>query len=238
MLLYLFLLNMKKDRNSVNVGRNIGVVKRVPRAGHIPRTLEGVGGVKLYDIPGVKYPTSMLAESSQRKLGRTLLLNKAPSWSISARQAAAILGCLPSSARDLMHRANVRYCRVYDGTCPPRTYWDRNRVMSLARQRRPVINHKSPRLLTAAEAVEILGVSRNTLSRYVRSGALQQFRLRVRGTSGARLGCFYLRNEVEDLCMHRRALGRVQTKAPRVRTSKVCFLGCPLTDKPTNSTVP
>ncbi len=236
MLLYLLLLSMNQNSDTSNAGRNIGVVKRIPRAGYIPRTLDGVGGVKLYDIPGVKYPTSMLSESSQRKQGRTLLLNKAPSWSISARQAAAILGCLPSSARDLLHRANVRYCRVYDGTCPPRTYWDRNRVKSLARQRRPVINHKSPRLLTAGEAVAILGVSRNTLSRFVRSGMLQQFRLRVRGESGARLGCFYLREEVEKLYMHRSALGRVRT-APRRRIRGVCFLGCPPTDKPTNSTV-
>ncbi len=201
---------MKKSREYGLTSCNPRILCGVNRGFSLPRTLAGVGGLKLYDIPGVMYPAHMLPESVQRRLGVVPLLSKPPTWAISARQAAEILGCLPSSARDLLHRERVRFCRVSDGTCPPRTYWDRNRVMSLARRRRPVINKKSPRLITANEAVSILNVSRNSLSRYVRSGLLQLFRLRVRGTSGARMGCFYLRSEVERLNKHRRAIHRPQ----------------------------
>lgn len=202
----------------------------------------GVGGLKLYDIPGVIYPAHMLTAAAQRKFGMTPILSKPPSWSISARQAAEILGCLPSSARDLLHRERVRFCRVSDGSGPSRTYWDRNRVISLARRRRPVINNKSPRLITTNEAVSLLNVSRNTLSRYVRLGLLQMFRLRVRGEGGARVGCFYLRAQVEKLSRHRRAImspnisRRVRKEFFAELTSEL-ETDSALPDTPTNSPV-
>lgn len=223
MLVCNFSLHMKKIREHGATGCNPRILCGSMSRTTIPRTLKGVGGLKLFDIPGVMYPAHMLPVDTQRRLGVVPLLSKPPSWSISARQAAEILGCLPSSARDLLHRERVRFCRVFDGTCPPRTYWDRNRVMSLARRRRPIINKKSPRLISANEAVCILSVSRNTLSRYVRAGLLQQFRLRVRGSGGARIGCFYLRSEVEKLNRHRRAILRPQLSGLQERSF---YLGC------------
>ena len=86
-------------------------------------------------------------------------------------------------------------------------YWDRRRVQALARKLRTPLTHVSPQLIASAEALAILRVSRNSLSRFVKQGLLQRFRLRVRVTEGPRLRFYYLRDEVEQLDRHRRASG-------------------------------
>ena len=179
----------------------------IRRAGYIPRTLIGVNGVRLINIPGVYYPPHMLTEKTQRERHLPVILSKPPAWAISSRQAAEILGCKQSSTRELLHRERVRFCRVAEKGCPPMAYWDRRRVQALARKLRTPLTHVSPQLIASAEALAILRVSRNSLSRFVRQGLLQRFRLRVRVAEGPRLRFYYLRDEVAELDRHRQALG-------------------------------
>ena len=72
-------------------------------------------------------------------------------------------------------------------------YWDRRRVQAPERKLRTPLTHVSPQLIASAEALAILRVSRNSLSRFVRQGLLQRFRLRVRVAEGPRLRFYYLR---------------------------------------------
>ena len=134
----------------------------IRRAGQLPRTLIGVNGVRLINIPGVYYPPHMLTEKTQRERHLPVILSKPPAWAISSRQAAEILGCTP-------------------------------------------LTRVSPQLVASADALATLRVSRNSLSRFVKQGLLQRFRLRVRVAEGPRLRYYYLRDEVEELDHHRRA---------------------------------
>ena len=79
---------MKVSREDAAAGRASRILGGARVGAAVPRTMIGVGGLKLYDIPGVIYPAHMLTAAAQRKFGMTPILSKPPSWSISARQAA------------------------------------------------------------------------------------------------------------------------------------------------------
>ena len=78
---------------------SIGGIRRVAS---LPRTLIGVNGVRLINIPGVYYPPHMLTEKTQRERHLPVILSKPPAWAISSRQAAEIPGCKQSSTRELL----------------------------------------------------------------------------------------------------------------------------------------
>lgn len=166
------------------------------RVNTIPRTLVGAGGVRLYNFPGVIYPDSVLTEQDRRSRGVAVIMQQVPKWGISTREAADVLGCLPSSARSLLHREHVRHCRVAASTCPPVAYWDRRQVHSLAVLRQPVFIYPPLAFVVADEVRRTLGISRNTMIRYVKHGQLHQVRLRVHTSQGARIVTYYLREEV------------------------------------------
>ena len=92
--------------------KNNDSIGGVRRADSLPRTLIGVNGVRLINIPCVYYPPHMLTEKTQRERHLPVILSKPPAWAISSRQAAEILGCKQSSTRELLHRERVRFCRV------------------------------------------------------------------------------------------------------------------------------
>lgn len=220
-------LSINSGMNSERVNRpsslqDYSESKRIPRAGYIPRTLVGAGGVRLYDIPGVIYPDYMLSDKKKLERGGSVILSTPPSWAISTREAARILGCNPSSARELLHRKRVRFCRVAIGPCPPTAYWDRGAVRRLAKKRRPVISDLPERLVNTTEAAQVLQVSKNTLCRYARSGYLQKIRLRTRREDGARLRNYYLRSEVEAMKARRELILSSPVPIPRPRER---FLG-------------
>ena len=219
--------------NSERVNRssplqNYSESRSIPRAGYIPRTLVGAGGVRLYDIPGVIYPDYMLSDKKKQERGGSVILSTPPPWAIPTREAARILSCNPSSARELLHRKRVRFCRVAIGPCPPTAYWDRGAVHRLAKKRRPVITDLPERLVNTTEAAQELQVSKNTLCRYARSGYLQKIRLRTRREDGARTRNYYLREEVEALKARRELLLCSPVPIPR---SLERFLGTKQNDK-------
>ena len=92
--------------------KNKDSIGGIRRADYLPRTLIGVNGVRLINIPGVYYPPHMLTEKTQRERHLPVILSKPPAWAISSRQAAEIPGCKQSSTRELLHRERVRFCRV------------------------------------------------------------------------------------------------------------------------------
>lgn len=220
-------LSIHASMNSERVNRssslqNYSVSRSIPRAGYIPRTLVGAGGVRLYDIPGVIYPDYMLTDKKKQERGGCVILSAPPSWAIPTREAARILGCNPSSARELLHRKRVRFCRVAIGPCPPTAYWDKGAVRRLAKKRRPVISELPERLVSTTEAAHELQISRNTLCRYARAGYLQKIRLRTRKEDGARLRNYFLRGEVETLKARRELILRSPVPLPKLRDR---FLG-------------
>lgn len=83
----------------------------------IPRRLIGAHRVRLFDIQGITYPESVLKEVPPEPIAPA-----APEWGISTNEAAAILGCKPSSARDVMDKLDVRKVKARRHSFPPTWY--------------------------------------------------------------------------------------------------------------------
>lgn len=178
----------------------------------IKRTLIGVGGVHLIEHPGVVYPKEVLRTrpGMERKTGTPY--DKIPRWGVSTREAARILMCSPTAARQRLHRCKVLFHRVKRNDGPPALFWKLTQVEKLAGKTYPLVARRPPKMLDAAEAAEILGMARSALYRYAKRGTLHVTTLRVASPKGARLRCYYRRNEIEAL-------------ARKVRVKLLRFLG-------------
>lgn len=193
-------------------------VRRVRKT--VPRTLIGAGGVRLYDIPGVVYPPAVLSGGLYYPCWQgEQVVRRAPIGSVSTKEAADILMCTPSSAREWLHLKKVRHIRVRQKKGGIMIYWDKKRVSELASERRPLVQDTPSTLVSTEEALVLLNVSRSTLRAYVRTGKLQQVLLRVRLSVGVRECSFYPRQDVARLS-HSRSL--LEKKPLAART----HLGC------------
>lgn len=172
------------------------------RPNYIPRTLRGVGGVRLFNIPGVIYPKEILTTKPgfNRKDGRPY--RYVPGWGLTSREAAAILGSTPSASRTWLHRRKVPFRIVGEEGQSLRMYWRKDRVLALARERRPIAQKCPESLISTEEACSILSVGRSTLMRYEQKGRLRVRRMRAPSNKGLRLHSFYERTEVEQLAKH------------------------------------
>ncbi len=172
----------------------------------IPRTLRGVGGVKLFDLPGVIYPQEVLRvkPGMNRKNGKPY--TEPPPWGISTREASVILGCTPAAARLSLHKHHVTYRLVSQPGHPMSLYWKKDQVLKLAQSRLPLIRQQPPKLITSAEALHILGVGRSSLHRYAMRGRLHVTQVRFMSSRGARRRTYFQRAEVVRLAHHLRAL--------------------------------
>ena len=178
------------------------------RANHIPRTLIGVNGVRLYDIPGVIYPAKMLRKTFKYD---DKLMEHVPDWGIPTREAAKIVNLKESAARDLLHGKGIRFCRVENPFGVRALYWDRDQVQKLADERAPYVTSKPERLMTSEEAMACLKVaSRHTLRTYVKVGLLHEVHLRIPSNKGPRLCCFYPRAQVYRLARARQSMPYVK----------------------------
>lgn len=169
----------------------------------IPRTLKGVGGVRLFDLPGVVYPKEMLITKVglNHKSGRPykeIPLN----WGITTNEAAAILRCTPASARTWLHRRKVPFRIVGEAGQSLRLFWRKDRVQALAKERLPVLQRQSEELVDATEAQRILGIGRSTLYRYEMRGQLSVTKVRKPSPRGLRPCSYYKRAEVEQLAKY------------------------------------
>ncbi len=165
----------------------------------LPRTLRGVGGVRLIDLPGVYFPPEMLHESEEGERRRPPLGTVRPAWGISSRDAAALLGCTSASARDYLSRKKVRHERVHEPGCPICLYWHRRQVEKLAAARQPFDEAVPDKLVDEAEACALLRVGRSTLFRYKSRKWLKVYSLRFRTARGARTRHYYRRDQVVKL---------------------------------------
>lgn len=180
----------------------------------LPRTLRGVGGIKLIDMPGVKYPESVLQgrRGTQAQSGQPH--SEAPRWGISTHDAAQMLGVSVRSARTMLNRQKAKYRLVArSGRCAC-MYWDRRVVERMLARRMPLVRKVPDKLCSAKEACCILLVGRSSLSRYVTSRLLTEHKVRLVTERGVRLYSYFLRAEVRKLAARRNA-ARVKAEAAR-----------------------
>lgn len=175
----------------------------------IPRTLIGVGGVRLFDIPGVIYPEEMLKVQRGVKKKDGKPFRSAPKWGISTKEAAVMLGCSPSAARLCLHKHKVLY-RVVSDEFSRRIYWHRPQVEKIANARLPEMRGENRKLITSQEAVKLLGVSRSSLQRYIQRGKLKAINVRyvVPGGGGSRRRTYVERASVLKLSYKLAAMRR------------------------------
>lgn len=188
------------------------------RPNFIPRTRRGVGGIRLFDIPGVIYPKEVLVPKPGLNHKDGLPYREAPCWGITSREAATMLGCSPAAARTWLHRRKVPYRIVGEEGQTLRIFWRKERVMSLAEKRLPII-HKCPaRLISAMEALSILHVGRSSLHRYQERGLLSVVKVRHPSDKGLRKCSYFVRKEVEQLAEHLAVMREKEAELSRIRS--------------------
>ncbi len=172
----------------------------------IPRTLRGVGGVRLINMPGVEYPSEVLHVRAGHNRSNGRPFKERPDWGISTSEAAALLHCSTSAARSTLHRKRVR-CRVVSNAGIPRAlFWDRKQVDALVGLRHPIIESPPDKFLTPDEACRMLAVGRSSLYRYAKRRWLRPLHVRQKTAQGMRHRVYYRRAEVVKLGNRLRAL--------------------------------
>lgn len=184
----------------------------------LPRTLRGVGGARLIDMPGVRYPEEILTGRKGTDSRSGLPHASPPHWGVSTREAAGMLGISERATRALLTRHKSNYCLV---TRPGRCacmYWDRSVVERVLAKRVPMVCKEPEKLCSVGEACMLLVISRSSLSRYVKRGFLKEYRVRHATESGVRMQSFYLRAEVRQLAARRHA---AQVRAEEQRREQI-----------------
>lgn len=192
----------------------------VMRPVSLPRTLKGVGGIRLINMPGVKYPESVLQgrKGTDHKSGKPH--TKAPDWGISTRDAAKMLGISTRSARVMLNRHKADFHLVsQQGRCAC-LYWDRRVVERMLAKRMPLVTSIPEKLCTAKEACYILLVARSSLTRYVKQKLLHEYRVRHATRTGVRLQSYFLRAEVRKLAAKRNAARLRAEQAQKARLQR------------------
>lgn len=181
----------------------------------LPRTLRGVGGVRLIDMPGVKYPDYMFQfrKGTAQNCGKPYKVPPEPG--VSSRQAADMLGVTVRSARAMLNRRQARHWLVEQRGQPACLYWERRAVEQMLNQRMPLIREIPERFCAAREACQILRVTRTSLMRYTKRRLLKEYQFRHVSASGVRRASFFRRAEVRRLAALRNA-ARVRSEAARL----------------------
>lgn len=184
----------------------------------LPRTLRGVGGIKLIDMPGVIYPPEVLTGKGGWERRRGRIFREAPEWGITSGEAARLLGCTTSAVRCTLNRHRVKCRKVLDADNILRLYWHREQVEDLAKRRAPIVDAQPKKLISVQEALKILGVSRSSLHRYSRKGMLAEVKVRYSSPGhGLRLKSFYIRSETIKLQRHLKAMREKEAELSRMR---------------------
>lgn len=183
----------------------------------IPRTLRGVGGVRLYDIPGVIYPKEVLqaARGTEQTSGKPY--TTVPAWGITTREAARLLSCTPAAARMAMQRRKVRYRLVMEPGNVPRLYWNRKQIERMAEARLPIVTRLPAKMVTAEQALAILHVCRSSLHRYARKERIREYRVRLMTPGGTRKVCYYLKADVKKLAARLNAIRAHEAEVERLK---------------------
>ena len=168
-----------------------------------PPYIIGAGGIRLLNIKGLIYPPEALYDAPKEEI-----YTSPPVWGISTPEAAALLRCTPASARILLHKKDVDFCKVHRYGKAPLLYWRRSQVQHIATHRHTSMKHKPKSFITAEEAHSLLNVSRSTLSRYVKNGTITPFKVLMKDAKGTRLQHLFLKSEVRRLSYFLTAIRR------------------------------
>lgn len=180
----------------------------------LPRTLKGVGGIRLIDMPGVKYPESVIKGRKGVDTRSGKPHTEAPKWGICSRDAALLLGVSVRSARAMLNRQKSKYRLVTQAGSSACMYWDKRVVARMLARRMPLVRKVPEKLCNAKEACYILLVARSSLSRYVKTGLLKEYPVRLVTPSGVRSMSYFLRSDVRKLAAKRNAV-RLRTEQMR-----------------------
>ncbi len=171
----------------------------------LPRTIMGVGGIRLINLPGVIHSESFLKSGK----GLNKLTGKpykiAPENSITTREVAKLLKRTLSSTYNLLKKKKITCYYVESGSGKIHTYWNRHEIRKLEKALPRIAVHVSKEFVSAREALNMLNVVRSTLYRYVIRGKLREIRRRIMTTRGYRHQSLFLRSEVMQLVSWRRA---------------------------------
>lgn len=176
----------------------------------------GVGGIRLYDHPGIRYPKELFVvrRGMNRRNGRPFTDNN--DWGVTSREAGRMMGCTAAAARVWLRRRRVPYRFVKSPGCVTTLYWSKARVAALVDSRLPITSRSATSsLITTAEALRILGVSRSSLYRYQIRGLLRAKYVRSLSSRGLRKCIHYYRSEVESLAAALIAIRRKQAEINR-----------------------
>lgn len=172
----------------------------------LPRTLVGMGGIRLINVPGVRYPDRLFHAEAGMNPSTGQPYDRPLYNTVSTAEAAKILGRGNSSSHALLRKKDIPFYYVRQkGDGKKLMYWDREAVKSLIKGLPPVQKKLPPTMIKARDAILLLGVVRSTLYRYVASGKLTEIRRRVMTAKGYRHQCLYLKSEVMKLKAWRRA---------------------------------
>lgn len=127
-------------------------------------------------MPGVLYP-------------KEVFLLEVPKGFVTCVEAAGLLACSPSAARQLLARRGVKRLLVA-GSGRGCAVYCRAAVCRVARGL-PQLGPAPAGLVSASCAVSLLGLARSALDRLEKRGLLHVVRRRVRGRAGVRVRCFY-----------------------------------------------
>lgn len=168
-----------------------------PRA--MQRKLVGIKGYRYFNIPGVTYPEEVLHPKPgySERTGKPYA--SAPSWGISSADAAILLHCTASATRAYLHKSNIRFRLVQTQGKSCKIYWCRSQVMQLVANNAPIIQTPEEGMMSSAEAMRVLGVSRTTLMRYGKRGLLSITAMRRYTRCGLRLNHYFRAEEIERL---------------------------------------
>lgn len=184
----------------------------------LPMTLKGVGGVRLINMPGVKYPDSVLSGRKGTVAGSGKPYVSAPDSGICTREAAQILELSVRSTRVLLNRKKVECYLVSEPGRRARMYWNRRMVEHLAARQGPLVQKVPEKLCTAKEACYLLLVARSSLSRYVQRGLLKEYMVRYASKTGVRRLACYMRADVRKLTAR---LNAARTRAQSVQKERL-----------------
>ncbi len=181
-------------------------VERMVQPNFIPRTLKGVGGVRLIDFPGVVYPPEMLRVREGRDQSSGQPFTERPAWGISSKEAANMLHCSESAARIALHKKHVRCRQVREPGASLCLYWDRRQVEKIASSRLPIQERAPGKMVDSQTAASMLEVGRSSLYRYSKKKWLHPVRVRLQTPAGLRIHVYYKRDEVIKLKLRLGAL--------------------------------
>lgn len=140
-----------------------------------------------------------------------------PGWGLTSREAANLLGCTPASARTWLHRRKVPYRIVCEAGQTLRIFWRKDKVLSLAENRLPVVSNCPSSFISAVDALSILHVGRSSLHRYQERGQLSVFKVRYPSGKGLRQCSYFKRDEVEKLAKSLELMRRKEAQLRRMR---------------------